>query len=265
MDADGSEQTNLTNSPLHESHPVWSPDGSKILFVRMERNDYAYEIYIMDADGSEQTNLTNSPGNDDSPAWSPGGSKIAFCSDRDGLSEIYIMDADGSNQTNLPNSPGFESHPMWLPLEARGVSSPPPALTPSPAPIPAPAPVPAPAPAKIHSTGFLDIMQTWMADLDEGEVGVSVEADIWFHAVTATERYVEPRNGAKIAIVGTTAVGRDGCAAASLSTSRININDLPVGIYFCVLTNQGRYCQFHVNATVGPSPGTLSIGYTTWD
>jgi hypothetical protein len=118
---------------------------------------------------------------------------------------------------------------------------------------------------KVHSRGDLDIPQTWTADLDEGVVGGLTGADIWFEAVTATERYVTPRNGAKIAIAGTTQAGRDGCAAASLSTSKININDLPAGTYVCVLTSQGRYSQFLITAPVGPSPGTLSIVYTTWE
>jgi hypothetical protein len=94
---------------------------------------------------------------------------------------------------------------------------------------------------KTHSTGPLAISQTWTADLDEGEVGAGADSDIWFQAVTATERYITPRNGATIAKVGT----------------------LPEGTYVCVRTNLGRYSQFRVNEPVGPSPGTLNIGYTT--
>ena len=40
--------------------------------------------------------------------------------------------------------------------------------------------------------------------------------------------------------------------AIALSTSRINVKDLPAGTYVCVLTNQGRYAQFRVDATRGP-------------
>ncbi len=120
-------------------------------------------------------------------------------------------------------------------------------------------------PPVTHATGTLQIPQTWLVDLDEGALVSTAEADIWFEAVTATQRYVTPRNGATIAIVGTTSVGRDGCMAASLTPSRIPIGSLPVGTYVCVRTTQGRYSQFRVNAPVGPSPGTLVIGYTTWE
>jgi hypothetical protein len=115
---------------------------------------------------------------------------------------------------------------------------------------------------KTHSTGPLTISQTWTADLDEGEVGAGADSDIWFQAATATERYITPRNGATIAKVGATSVGLEGCREAPLSSSRININNLPEGTYVCVRTNLGRYSQFRVNEPVGPSPGTLNIGYT---
>ena len=104
-----------------------------------------------------------------------------------------------------------------------------------------------------------------MADLDEGVVGGGGAADIWFEAQTATERFITPRNGAKIAVVGTSSVGLYGCMAAPLSGSRIHVNSTPEGTYVCVLTNAGRYSQFRVNAPIGPSPGTLEIGYTTWE
>ena len=56
MNADGSNQTNLTNITWTDNwHPAWSPDGSKIAF-RSDR-----DIYVMNADGSNQTNLTNNP------------------------------------------------------------------------------------------------------------------------------------------------------------------------------------------------------------
>ena len=118
---------------------------------------------------------------------------------------------------------------------------------------------------KVHSRGRIDIPQTWTLDLDEGKLNAGTEADIWFAAETAVRRYVIPCNGAKIAKVGMSSVGWDGCAAAHLSTSKIPISSLPHGSHVCVLTNRGRYSQFCVNAPVGPSPGVLKIEYTTWE
>jgi hypothetical protein len=116
-----------------------------------------------------------------------------------------------------------------------------------------------------HRTGRLVIDQTWMADLDAGVVGgPRNQADIWFEADTATRRYITPRNGAKIAIAGTRSIGKSGCSALSLSSNRISVSRTPVGTYVCVKTNRGRMSQFRVNEPIGPSPGKLTIGYTTW-
>ena len=71
MDADGSNQTNLTNHGNVDDHPSWSPDGSKIAFN--SDRDGTHKIYVMDADGSNQTPLTYHSGHDSPPSWSPDG------------------------------------------------------------------------------------------------------------------------------------------------------------------------------------------------
>ena len=118
MNADGSEQTNISNDPAPDYQPSWSPDGTKIAFTR-DAGDFGwYEVYVMNADGSEQTRLTNSgPNFDGDPSWSPDGTKIAFSSGRehDSYREIYVMNADGSEQTRLTNDLGYEDGPDWGP------------------------------------------------------------------------------------------------------------------------------------------------------
>src|SRR5215216_6217269 len=107
MNADGSYRTYLTSSPDWEDQPAFSPDGSKIAYVRQE------DVWVMNANGGAQTNLTQNRTTDDTPAWSPDGSKIAFETYRDGDWEIYVMNADGSGQTNLTRHAGPESEPAW--------------------------------------------------------------------------------------------------------------------------------------------------------
>jgi len=65
----GSALTGCGGGNTYNSEPTWSPDGSKIAFVRKDG------IYVMNADGSGQRRLTDAGGG---PAWSPDGSKIAF-------------------------------------------------------------------------------------------------------------------------------------------------------------------------------------------
>jgi Tol biopolymer transport system component len=70
MDADGSNLSNLTNTPANESQGgdfAWSPDGSQILFH--SDRDANLEVYVMDADGGNQVNLSNSPDTDLNAIW----------------------------------------------------------------------------------------------------------------------------------------------------------------------------------------------------
>jgi hypothetical protein len=115
-----------------------------------------------------------------------------------------------------------------------------------------------------RSRGTLSVPQTWAVDLDEGKVGARQEADIWFEAVTATERYLTPQNGSLIAVVRQK-IAPDVCGQAPLSAARIPIRDLAQSTLVCARTSQGHYAGFRVNETVGPSPGTLKISYVTWE
>lgn len=67
MNADGSNQTNLTNSSSNDGEPCFSPDGQKITFE--STRDVNSEVYVMDADGANQTNLTNNLSWDCFPSW----------------------------------------------------------------------------------------------------------------------------------------------------------------------------------------------------
>lgn len=105
MDADGSNQTRLTDGPFaFFPPPVWSPDGSKIAFSAESFADSASELglYVMKADGSEMTRLADGC----CPAWSPDSTKISFSdspSTRGAFPtrELWVINADGSNRAKL--------------------------------------------------------------------------------------------------------------------------------------------------------------------
>src|SRR6266571_4094053 len=113
MNADGSGQKRLTNNPVADEVPAWSPDGAKIAFASDLYGNY--DIYVMNADGSTPIRLTNNPTYDYWPAWSPDGKKLAFVSDRDGNFEIYVMNADGTNPTRLTSNSTVDFSPAWSP------------------------------------------------------------------------------------------------------------------------------------------------------
>ncbi|MFC1639802.1 DPP IV N-terminal domain-containing protein [Gemmatimonadota bacterium] len=112
MDADGTNETRITNNTVWDYAPVWSPDGSAIAFHSTRSSEN--HIWVMNADGSNETQLTAEGGNYE-PAWSPDDEWIAFTSDRDGNGEIYVMRADGSEETRLTSDPGADGKPTWSP------------------------------------------------------------------------------------------------------------------------------------------------------
>jgi len=52
INADGSNQINLSKNSAYDNEPICAPDGKKILFV--SDRDGNNEIYMMDSDGSNQ-------------------------------------------------------------------------------------------------------------------------------------------------------------------------------------------------------------------
>jgi Tol biopolymer transport system component len=130
IQTDGSQIIDLESSYGINGIPVWSPDGTMIIYVSGQ--DGNPEIYSASADWSNIRNLTNDPGDDIDSSWSPDGKRILFTSNRNGNIEIYIMNFDGSNLVNLTKSIEDEKLPRWQPPTTFvPLSTPQPALTPS--------------------------------------------------------------------------------------------------------------------------------------
>ncbi len=119
MDADGTNVRRLTSAEHLDYAPAWSPDGSRIAFLRAGDG-----VFVMNADGSDQRQLT---GPDleifGAPDWSPDGATIVIAVNgtKGGApGGIMLVPADGSGgPTMVPGTeatyPDYVSTPAWSP------------------------------------------------------------------------------------------------------------------------------------------------------
>jgi len=112
MNADGSNQNRLTNSPNTDEHPDWSRND-EIVFSSSS------ELFIIGVDGSNLRAISTDDGATAQtgifPSWAPNATQIVFTSEQDGNREIYVVNADGSGLTNLTNSSVEDMQPAWSP------------------------------------------------------------------------------------------------------------------------------------------------------
>ncbi|HEY7658960.1 MAG TPA: DPP IV N-terminal domain-containing protein [Actinomycetota bacterium] len=115
---DGTDAFRLTHDPATDLFPVYSPDGTKIVF----QSDRAgtFDIWVMDVDGSNPVRITefeNGTADEYAPIWSPDGQQIAFIRGKytnGGAGKLWVIAADGSNGHLLLDEP-LVSFPAWSP------------------------------------------------------------------------------------------------------------------------------------------------------
>jgi Tol biopolymer transport system component len=130
MNADGSNPTNLTNNSASNGNPIWSPDGSQIVFLSDPTGNTDDTVYVMNADGTGVKHLSDENA---SPvernrleqeyfaAWAPDRSKVAYSVDQfDGNFEIYVMNTDELNAppgelNNMTKNSASDESPAWSP------------------------------------------------------------------------------------------------------------------------------------------------------
>ena len=105
MNADGSGQTRITNTPnpVQNVDPAWSPDGKQIAFFSDRDNPGIEEdLWIMNADGSSPRQLTFNTVVDFSVDWAPDGSRLVFSQDvPGGTGNLWLINSDGSGLRQL--------------------------------------------------------------------------------------------------------------------------------------------------------------------
>ena len=129
--SDGGALVRVTTSPggHNDDTLAYSPDGSRIVFVRVPNaDDHDGDVFVVAADGTALLRLSPKGMAVECcahPAWSPLGSRIVFAGDPGSPSAeawaIYAVDADGTNRRRISPLGGWAFAPSWAP-DGRAIS-----------------------------------------------------------------------------------------------------------------------------------------------
>lgn len=103
----------LTDGPLAETGPRWSPDGALIAYTVSDRQS---DIWVMAVSEGEAHAVTSGGGDEAATTWSSDGTRLAFTTDR---SIIEVINVDGSGRRHLTDGSTPDSHAAWSPDGAR--------------------------------------------------------------------------------------------------------------------------------------------------
>ena len=98
MNADGSDQRQITHLGGANFGPSWTPDGKRIIFSSNHKNPRGgnFDLYTVLLDGTGLTQITNDEGFDGFPMFSPDGRKLIWGSGRHAKGErdvnLFIAD-----------------------------------------------------------------------------------------------------------------------------------------------------------------------------
>ena len=118
MKADGSGQRRLTHADGYDGGPFFTPDGTRIVWRRFDRQGLIADIWMMNADGSGQHQITDFGSMSWAPYMHPSGKYIIFASNKLGFEnfELFIVDPEGSREpVRVTYTDGFDGLPVPSP------------------------------------------------------------------------------------------------------------------------------------------------------
>ena len=113
----------LTGDPLYEGYPSWTPDGDRLLYVRMDDRWVDHDVIEIDPDGSNPRTVVRDTGFFDYRAGrafgaaqvSPDGETILFRSQRSGWLNFWVVPRSGGDARPIAASDYDQSDARWSP------------------------------------------------------------------------------------------------------------------------------------------------------
>lgn len=119
IDATGENLTRLTEFANDELHPMFSLDGTKILFISQADEsavDGELDWWIMNVDGSDLRRFEDGEVFRGDPTYSPDGRQMLYVSNEGGTWGLYLQNTSGGPAVRLSDPEHDALFPVWRPV-----------------------------------------------------------------------------------------------------------------------------------------------------
>lgn len=110
---DGSDRMQLTSPPVVAALPRWSPDGTQIAFMDIQKGR-AWKIWLISATGGAAQEMLAENLYQVDAHWSPDGKQMVFGRSPTENNTIQLLDLNSKQVSIIPGSQGLYS-PRWCP------------------------------------------------------------------------------------------------------------------------------------------------------
>jgi len=118
MNADGSDQRQLSTGPEIDERPLIAPNGRYVVFIRRASREAGGDLYAISLAGGSPRSLTTWPGDDREPAFSRDGETVVFvrslpAEDGGTNDDLYSVRPTSGIVTQLTRTTQDEFHPLY--------------------------------------------------------------------------------------------------------------------------------------------------------